>query len=91
MHVCFFWKVFKGNITRVMTWLVSKIDYFQVLFIQVSLFSFDLGRGKKGCVVRRLEDWAPAGSKDCVRPSPRFKRQQNGVEQLTDTRRRRLA
>ena len=49
---------FKENITRVMTCLVTKIDYFQVRSMIQSIFSFAMSRGRSFSVVRRLEDKA---------------------------------
>ena len=68
-----------------MTRLVSKIDYFQVLSMVQSFF-IHLGEGTEGYrnSASRVVVTGHTGSKDCLGPSPRSHRQQNGVEQQQD-------
>ena len=69
---------------RWVTFLVSKIDYFQVRSVIQSVSSFSMSRGEESyrntdlLVVQRT---GHTGSNYCVGPSSRFHKQQNGVKE----------
>ena len=75
-----------------MTCLVSKINYFQVLSMVQCFFIRLGGGGKKVTAILRRSSSTGLGTaevKIASVPVPAFtSRQQNGVEQLTDARRR---
>ena len=70
-----------------MTCLVSKIDYLHVLsMFQPILICLEGEEGYCDTASFVLQRTVHTGSKDCVSPSSRFHRQQNGVEQLIQIR-----